>query len=201
MKLKYFLQRFNWMKVYFSPFKPPVPKIYIGKTSVGTPYFLPRVWVKGNQKLIHEGVLRRMNETIRFNEMNPEYRRKEKSYDELYEKMKTYSFSVPKKIGFDFVDLGWKTKWKHTDYRFEWLPVWSFVFFGYQIAITFVPIEPHHYWECWLYYSRETKHIAKTTEGRLAIARKKFPCVWVSRKDGVETKTCYWDVILKKKYL
>ena len=201
MKLKYFLQQFEWMKVYLSPFKPPTPKIYIGKTAIGTPYFLPRVWVKGNHKLIHESVLRRMDETGRFNERNPEYKRKDKSYDELYEEMKTSSFPAPKKIGFDFVNLGWKTKWEPTDYRFEWSPVWSFVFFKWQIAITFVPIEPHHYWECWLYYSRETKHIAKTTEGRLAIARKKFPCVWSSTRDGVKTTTCYWDVILKKKYL
>jgi hypothetical protein len=201
MKLKYFLQKFNWMKVYFSPFKPPMLKLYIGKVAIGTPYFYPRVWVKGNHKLIHEGVLRRMDETKSFNQRNQEYKRKEKSYDELYEEMKTYSFAVPKKIGFDFVDLGWKTKWEPTDYRFEWSPVWSFVFFKWQIAITFVPIEPHHYWECWLYYSRETKHIAKTTEGRLAIARKKFPCVWSSTRDGVKTTTCYWDVILKKKYL
>lgn len=198
MKLKYFLQRFEWMKVYFSPFKPPVPKIYIGKTAIGTPYFLPRVWVKGNHKLIHEGVLRRMDETKSFNQRNQEYKRKEKSYDELYDEMKTYSFSVPKKIGFDFVDLGWKTKWEDTDYRFEWSPVWSFVFFGYQIAITFVPTEPHHYWECWLYYSRETKGITKE---RLAQARKEFPCVWNSTRDGVKTTTCYWDVVLKEKYL
>jgi hypothetical protein len=198
MKLKYFLQRFNWMKVYLSPFKPPMPKLYIGKTAIGTPYFLPRVWVKGNHKLIHEGVLRRMDETGRFNERNSEYKRKGKSYDELYEEMKTYSFSVPKKIGFDFVDLNWKTKWTSTDYRFEWSPVWSFVFFGYQIAITFVPIEPHHYWECWLYYSRETKG---TTKERLEQARKGFPCVWSSTRDGVKTTTCYWDVILKNKYL
>jgi hypothetical protein len=198
MKLKYFLQRFEWSRVYFSPFKPPKLKIYIGKTAIGTPYFLPRVWVKGNHKLIHEGVLRCMDETGRFNERNSEYKRKGKSYDELYEEMKTYSFSVPKKIGFNFVDLGWKTKWTSTDYRFEWNPVWSFVFFGYQLAITFVPIEPHHYWECWLYYSRETKG---TTKERLKQARKEFPCVWSSTRDGVKTTTCYWDVILKNKYL
>lgn len=158
MKLKYFLQRFEWMKVYFSPFKPPVPKIYIGKTAIGTPYFLPRVWRRNKDK-------------------------------------PGYSIASPKKIGFDFVDLGWKTKWTSTDYRFEWSPVWSFVFFGYQIAITFVPIEPHHYWECWLYYSRET---TGTTKERLEQARKEFPCVWNSTRDGVKTTTCYWDVILKK---
>jgi hypothetical protein len=198
MKLKYFLQQFEWMKVYFSPFKPPTPKIYIGKTAIGTPYFLPRVWVKGNHKLIHEGVLRRMDETGRFNERNPEYKRKDKSYNELYEEMKTSSFPVSKKIGFDFVDLGWKTKWQPTDYRFEWSPVWSFVFFKWQIAITFVPIEPHHYWECWLYYSIET---TGTTKERLEQSRKGFPCVWSSTRDGIKTTTCYWDVILKKKYL
>ena len=161
MKLKYFLQRFEWMKVYFSPFKPPVPKVYIVKTAIVTPYFLPRVWKNNKDK-------------------------------------PGYSTASPKKIGFDFVGLGWKTKWQPTDYRFEWSPVWSFVFFKWQIAITFVPIEPHHYWECWLYYSRET---TGTTKERLEQSRKGFPCVWSSTRDGVETKTCYWDVILKKKYL
>jgi hypothetical protein len=155
MKLKYFLNNFEWMRVYFSPFKPPAPRVYIGKTAVGVPYFYPRVVDKKSNKF------------------------------------------RPKKIGFDFVDLGWKTKWRDTDYRFEWSPVWSFVFFGYQIAITFVPIEPHHYWECWLYYSRETKG---TTKERLEQARKEFPCVWISTRVGVKTETCYWDVILKNKY-
>ena len=39
---------------------------------------------------------------------------------------------VPKKIGFDSVRLGWKTKWRDDDYRFEWAPIWSFVFFKWQ---------------------------------------------------------------------
>jgi hypothetical protein len=155
MKLKYFLNNFEWMRVYFSPFKPPAPIAYLGKTAVGVPYFYPRVVDKKSNKF------------------------------------------RPKKIGFDFVDLGWKTKWRDTDYRFEWSPRWSFVFFGYQIAITFVPIEPSRYWECWLYYSRETKG---TTKERLEQARKEFPCVWISTRVGVETKTCYWDLILKNKY-
>jgi hypothetical protein len=197
-EIKRFIRDFQWMKVYFSPFKPPVPKIYVGKTAIGTPYFLPRKWVKGTHRLIDEAVLQQIERIKSFNKNNPEYKRREQSYDELYEQKKTYSFAIPKKIGFDFVDLGWKTKWTSTDYRFEWCPVWSFVFFGYQIAITFVPIEPHHYWECWLYYSRET---TGTTKERLEQSRKGFPCVWSSTRDGVETKTCYWDVILKKKYL
>jgi hypothetical protein len=146
---------FDWMRVYFSPFKPPLPKLYIGKVAIGTPYFLPRVWGKDGK-------------------------------------------AKPKKIGFDFVTLGWKIKWEETDYRYEWGPIWSFIFFKWQIAITFRVPKTSHYWECWLYYSRNTKG---TTEERLKQARKEFPCVWVSRKDGIETKTCYWDVVLKKKYL
>ena len=31
-------------------------------------------------------------------------------------------------------------------------------------------------------------------------ARKEFPCVWISTKDGVKTETCYWDIILKDKW-
>ena len=195
-RIKYFIRDFEWMKVYFSPFKPPTLKFYIGKVALGTPYFLPRKWVKGNRKLIDKAILERIQEVKNFNERNPQYKRREKSYEEWYEEMKNHSFAVPKKIGFDFVSLGWKTKWQHDDYRFEWSPRWSFVFFGYQIAVTFVPIEYNHYWECWLYYSKETKG---TTKERLEQARKGFPCVWSSTKDGVKTETCYWDVILKKK--
>lgn len=153
MKSSYFINQFNWLKVYLSPFKPPIPKLYIGKVAIGVPYFYPRVWDKNGK-------------------------------------------AKPKKIGFDFIGLGWKTKWG--DYRFEWSPVWSFVFFGYQIAITFVAPEMHHYWECWLYYSKETKG---TTKERLEQARTEFPCVWTSIKNGVKTEICYWDIILKNKYL
>lgn len=150
--LKY---RFDWMMVYFSPFKPIIPKLYIGKVAIGTPYFLPRVWGKDRK-------------------------------------------ARPKKIGFDFVGLGWKTK--YDSYRHEWNPIWSFVLFKWQVALIFTPKQDMHYWECWLNYTRETKDVAKTTEGRLLIARKKFPCVWTSTKDGVKIETCYWDVILKDKW-
>jgi len=61
---------------------------------------------------------------------------------------------IPKKIGFDIVSLGWKTKW--SQFRFEWAPVVSFVFFKWQIAITIVAPEQDHYWESWLYYQYET---------------------------------------------
>lgn len=34
--------KFNWVRVYKSPFKPPRIKFYLGKVRVGFPYFLPR---------------------------------------------------------------------------------------------------------------------------------------------------------------
>jgi hypothetical protein len=188
-KLKYNIKGLDWLKVYFSPFKPPIPKLYIGKVAIGTPYFLPRVWRRyTTQEAIDKAI----------EELNKNPNAKKIGFDKLFYDYSRRAKSQPKKIGFDFVSLGWKTKWTDTDYRFEWSPVWSFVFFKWQIAITFVPIEPHHYWECWLYYSRKT---VGSTEKRINKARKRFPCVWTSRKDGVEITTCYWDVILKKKFL
>ena len=37
---------FSWMKIYRSPFKWPKPKFYFGKIALGTPYMLPRHWIK-----------------------------------------------------------------------------------------------------------------------------------------------------------
>ncbi len=37
---------FNWIKVFNSPFIRPKLKLYFGKIQHGTPYFLPRKWVK-----------------------------------------------------------------------------------------------------------------------------------------------------------
>jgi hypothetical protein len=75
--------------------------------------------------------------------------------------------------------------------------MWSFVFFKWQIALIFSPKHDMHYWECWLNYTKETKG---TTKERLEQARKEFPCVWSSTKDGVKTETNYWDLILKDKW-
>jgi hypothetical protein len=107
-----------------------------------------------------------------------------------------YKKAIPKKIGFDFVSLGWKTKWSDTDYRFEWNPIWSFVFFKWQIAVSFVPDDCHHYWECWLYYTHSTDK-TKTVKERLEQAREEFPCVWTtSYGEGKKETVCYWDKIL-----
>jgi len=162
-EVRYFFSNFNFLKIYFSPFKAFGPSFYIGKTAIGTPYFFPRRWVEDATK-------------------------------------PGYSNAVQKKIGFDFVGLGYKIKWDELDYRFEWNPVWSFVFFGLQVALVFRPIEEDHYWTCWLVYDNHTDK-SKSRRERIKEAKEKFPCVW-TRYSGDETKEiCYWDVVLKKKYI
>ena len=201
MKLKYFLSEFKWMKVYFSPFKPPKPKLYIGKVSIGTPYFLPRKWVKATPERAHQATLDYIKSTEEFNKRNPEYTRSVRPYDEMFANKMQCSYAVPKKIGFDFVRLGWKTKWRSDDYRFEWSPMISFVFFKWQIAVTFVAPHLNHYWESWLYYTKETDKSAPIAD-RIAQCRKKAPQIWTSHNsDGTEETTNYYDLILKKKFL
>jgi len=104
---------------------------------------------------------------------------------------------VPKKIGFDFVGLGWKTKWTSTDYRFEWAPVWSFVFFGKQIAVSFIAPEQDHYWEAWLYYMHNT---TGTRKQRIAKCRSEFPLKYIRYSNNEERSIDYYDLILKRKY-
>lgn len=199
-KLYWLLKELEWLKVYFSPFKPPIPKLYIGRIAIGVPYFFPIVRKKATPKKAYDATIKEIEDTKKYNEKEQTYKRTVRTFDEIYAQKINSSFAQPKKIGFNFVSLGWKTKWERDDYRFEWSPVWSFVFFKWQIAVTFVAPEMQHFWECWLYYNRETKHTAKTTKGRLTIARKKFPCKWTTHKNGVEEKICYWDIILKNKW-
>lgn len=104
---------------------------------------------------------------------------------------------VPKKIGFDFVSLGWKIKWTSTDYRFEWAPVWSFVFFGKQIAVIFKAPEQDHYWEAWLYYENNT---TGTRQQRIDTCKTKFPMKWTRYSKDGERSVDYYDLILKTKY-
>lgn len=152
----------DWLKIYLSPFKPIIPKFYMGKLSIGVPYFYPRKWIKV--------------------------------------KNMEYKTAIPKKIGFDFVSLGWKTKWTDLDIRHEWSPIWSFVFFNWQIALSFIPDNESDYWECWLIYEYHTDK-TKSVKERIEQAKNLFPCVWISMKDDIEQKICYWDLILRNKYL
>ena len=199
-KLYYFFKDFEWMKVYFSPFKFFFPKLYIGRTKIGTPVFLPRKWVKATPERAHKAVLDYIAREESYNKMNPDYARKIRPYDEVFKEKMRYDYAVDKKVGFDFVGLRWKTKWTDTDFRFEYNPVWSVVCFGYQIALIFVPENCHHYWESYLYYTYATDK-SKSTKERVKEAQEKFPCKWSSYSGDKKVTTDYWTVILKNKYL
>ena len=157
-----FIKNIKEIISYFNtPFVRPKIKLYIGKVSIGTPYFLPRKSIKDPDK--------------------PGYLK-----------------FVPKKIGFDVVTLGWKTKW--SQFRFEWTPLISFVFFKWQIALSVKASEEDHYWESWLYYQYETDK-TKSKSDRMIQCQKDYPQNWSRTINGVETKINYYDTILKKKYI
>lgn len=202
-KLRYKLQRFRWIKVLFSPFKPFKIRWYVGKIRVGTPYFLPRKWVKATPKLATKAAFNDIKRATDWNNLNPTstFQHKVKSFSEAYDEQMENKHSVPLKVGFSMCDLGWKTKWDQYDIRHEWNPVISFVCFGYQIAMTVCHKHDSHFWESWIcyeYYSdkKQSKH------ERIAFCRKKCPQTWSRlRKDRTKETTDYWDLILKSKYL
>ena len=200
-KLKYILEDLKWLKVLNSPFKPFNVKFYAGKIQVGVPYFLPRKWVKATPKLRRKAALDKIKSEERYNELNPNSARKIKSFEELYNEYKNYSFPIPLKVGFSYCGLGWKTKWTSTDFRYEWGPVLSFVFFGYQIALMVGRKDVSQYWESWLYYKYATDK-TKSKRERIEQCRKEFPQTWVIKSQGKEDETIdYYQLILKSKYL
>lgn len=190
---------FDFLKAFISPFKRPKLKWYIGKVALGTPYFLPRKWVKPTHEMAVGAAMKEIARREDWNEANADSKFKHTvpPLDELYKKMLIRTFAVPKKIGFDFVRLGYKTKWSETDYRFEWSPRLSFVFFGFQIAVTVVPIQPYKYWEAWLYYNYNTKG---TQRERIEQCKKEFPLNYTIHEKDTKRPVNYYDIILKDKY-
>lgn len=110
------------------------------------------------------------------------------------------SVAVPKKIGFDFVSLGWKTKWSNTDIRFEHAPLISFVFFKWQIVLFFNVPQTSHYWESWIFYSKYTNK-KESVEKRLIEAMQEYPMICTIYKQDSKQKVNYWNDVLKKEYL
>jgi len=197
------MNKFTFLKALNSPFKPFKLKWYCGKIAIGTPYFFPRRWVKATPERATKAALDKIEQIKRYNELNAKHghTREIKPFEEYYKECLRCTFAVPKKIGFDFVGLGWKTKWESDDYRFEHAPIWSFVFFKWQIAVMFIAPEQSHYWSSWLYYHYETDRTKSKAE-RIAQCREKFPQLWNSYKAGQEKETIdYYTKILKKKYL
>jgi len=199
------MSKFEFLKILNSPLKLPRVKLYVGKIAIGTPYFFPRRWVKPTQQMLIDDAQRDIVERQRWNEANEKYGNKPKvipTIEELCEQKKNHKFAVPKKIGFDFVGLGYKTKWSDTDYRFEWSPIWSFVFFKWQVALTFFGpdnMSNSHYWEAWLYYKNHTSK-NRHTKIRVCQLKKRFPQTYRIHGGGNEEMINYYDVILKKKY-
>ena len=191
MNLKHTLERFRWLKILFSPFKPFKVGLYMGKTQVGIPYFLPRKWVKyTDEDAIKASVEHKANKN-----------KVQVSDKQLFEMYKKYNKAVPLTVGFSYCSLGWKTKWTNTDFRHEWNPILSFVFFGYQIALTFYSPYHSHYWEPWLYYEYATDK-TKSKRERIEQCRKENNQTWTSHKHDEEPVTTdYYTKILKQKYL
>jgi hypothetical protein len=199
-KLKYILQDLKWLKVLNSPFKPFRVRFYAGKTQIGVPYFLPRKWVKATPELAKKAALETMESERKWNGRNPKYARRIKPYEEIYQEKLKYTFPIPLKVGFSYCGLGWKTKWTDTDFRYEWGPVLSFVFFGYQIALMVGHKHSSHYWESWLYYEYATDK-TKSKRERIEQCRKEFPQTWTVSSMGKEEIVDYYQRILKTKYL
>jgi hypothetical protein len=197
------MNRFEYLKAFNSPFKRPKLKWYFGEIAIGTPYFFPRRWVKPTQQMLIDEAQRDIADRKRWNEANEKYGNTPKvipTIEELCEQKKNHKFPVPKRIGFDFVGLGWKTKWTDTDYRYEWSPIWSFVFFKWQIALMFLgpdSMSTSHYWEAWLYYHHNTKG---TQRERIEQCKKDFPCGYSGSKGGEKYSVNSYDFILKDKY-
>lgn len=189
-KLKYILQDLKWLKVLNSPFKPFRVRFYAGKTQIGTPYFLPRKWVKYTDKDAKIAAIKAMGDS----------RLVQKSMNEWYNEYKRYNKAVPLKVGFSYCGLGYKTKWTNTDFRYEWGPVLSFVFFGYQIALMIGHKHSSHYWEAWLYYEYATDK-TKSKRERIEQCRKEFNQTWTVSSMGKEEVVDYYQRILKTKYL
>jgi hypothetical protein len=199
MSLKYTLERFRWIKALFSPFTPFKVKWYVGKTQVGIPYFYPRKWVKATNRRATEATLEEIERQKKWNENNPNYARKIKSFEEIFQEKMKCSFAVPLKVGFSMCGLGWKTKWDEYDFRHEWNPIISFVFFGYQIAVIFYHPHHSHYWESWLCYEYRSDK-KKSKHKRVNFCRRKSPQTWSSGSGEDKVTTNYWDLILKPKY-
>ena len=178
-----------FLRTYNSPFKPLKLVFYFGKIARGVPYFFPRNWIPFTE----EDAINRAKEHFEKNPKAAELI----PFDKMVNSYRNYTKAVPKKVGFDFVGLGWKTKFD--SYRFEFSPIWSFVFFGYQLTLTFVAPHDMHYWECFLVYHYETDR-TKSWEERLEQAKKEYCCIWSQGTGDEKVSTDYWELIIKDKW-
>lgn len=190
-KLKYFIKSLQFLKVLNSPFKLFHIRFYMGKTSIGVPYFFPRRWRKFTEEEAISAAHKAMNDPNKIKQ----------PLSKWVDEYRGFNKAVPIKVGFDYCGLGYKTKWTDTDFRYEWGPVFTFVFFGYQIALMVGQKDVSHYWEAWLYYEYATDK-TKSKRERIVECRRDFPQTFTTHHSDWGSVTIdYYNRILKKKYL
>ena len=181
---------FIW-KLINSPFKFPKIKFYLGKVKYGTPFMLPR---------------KAVNFTMEESKLKAEEWIADKNSRHFGKDLKTvaekhnkgYLKFVDKKVSFDIVRLGWK--YKFNSIRFEWNPMFSFVFFGLQFCIFIVPKNDSSYWESWIYYNEHTDK-NKPTLKRLKQCIEEAPQRWTRHHNGEKSNRDYYQLNLKKKWV
>ena len=194
--------KYNWgyLGVLNSPFVGLELKWYFGEIKHGTPYFLPRKWVKCN----FEDGLKAWDKLGEHSQKA--YLRSQTQQEWIEKYTKSYTKPVPiKYFGFDYTSLGWKTKFK--DIRFEWSPSISLVIFGKQLFISIIPkmrktpedttIRVDIYWEAYLTYKYSTDK-SKSKHERLEQTMKEYSCIWGNNEKGYMD---YYPLILKDKYI
>ena len=196
-----FKYNYSFLKVLNSPFVGLKLKWYIGKIEHGTPYFLPRKWVKCDMEDALEAWNKLSDDTKNHTLLSRE-RNKDRWLNNY---VKSYTKAVQTKyFGWNFTSLGWKTK--YDDYRFEWNPSLSIVVFGKQLFIQVLPklddiMKIDCYWETYLTYENTTDKTKSKAE-RLKELKEKHSCTYTSYRSGEEPVTTdYYQFILKKKYL
>ena len=197
-KLKYKLKELRYWKILFSPFKPFRIRFYAGKLAIGVPHFYPRRWRKLNEQEVIEKAKDMMEKQIKAVAVATDV--PQLTLEQWIEKSKGFMKAVPIKVGFDSCGLGWKTKWTDTDFRYEYGPVFTFVFFGYQVAWMIGHKDASHYWEPWLYYEYATDK-TKSKRERIAECRRDYPQTWTTHCGGAKITIDYYNHILKRKYL
>lgn len=190
--------KLSFLGVLNSPLKGLKLKWYFGDIEHGTPYFLPRKWVKCNKK----DALKSWNNLRKENRAAYEkYNGGIEHWTDHYIKNYTKPVQI-KYFGFNFTTLGWKPKWD--GYRFEWSPSISIVLFGKQLFIEIVPniktddsiIAMDCYWEAWLNYKYKL-YKTKSIKERIEELQKVYSCSWGNEEKGY---TNYYSIILKNKY-
>ena len=186
-----------FLKVLNSPFKGLKLKWYFGEIKHGTPYFLPRKWVKCD---LEDG-LEAWDKLGEYSQNAYLRSQTQQEWIKKYAKTHTKPILI-KYFGWHFTTLGWKTKWE--DYRFEWSPSISIVLFGKQLFIEILPkvdmdeylVALDCYWEAWLTYKNKTDK-TKTVEERIEELQKIYSGSWGSPNEGYIN---YYPIVLKEKY-